>query len=257
MSGGTIIEFAVWFFGAGLWFYVQSSIWESLFHEYVLDITPAHRAFLYRHRRWLPALWHVHYDHNVLHHFRTYRHSYVEQFSHAGDEEALKQVLARQFDPATWRHMVRSRYGATFTSAGHGPYAVPILINLLWLPFAPGWTAAAAMLLANLVFATPYFLFSKWFHLHMHSRFEDMLRDAPWPTRWVLTSPYGVAARVSHFIHHRDSRRNYNLQYGADLVRGRWRAPTHAEWDEMVGIGLVTPAHRAAMEGRRVLLHPF
>jgi hypothetical protein len=251
------MEFFPWFFGAGLVFYVQSSIWESLFHEYILDITPRHRALLYRFRRWLPALWHVHYDHNVLHHFRTYRHSYVEQFRSPEEEQALKTVLAGQLDPFAYRQMVRSRYGATFTWAGVVPYSIPVLVNFLWLLAVPSLAAGAAVVAANLIFATPYFAWSKWMHLHMHSRFEDMLRDAPWPVRLVLCSPYGVAVRISHFVHHRDPRRNYNLQYLADRLRGRWRAPTRAEWDEMVAMGLILPRHRAALEGRSFLLHPF
>jgi hypothetical protein len=251
-----MLEIAAWFFGAGVWFYIQSSIWESLFHEFVLDVTPEHRAFLFRNRSWLPALWHVHFDHNVLHHFRTYRRSYVEQFSHPEEEAELQSVLRRQVDEATFRHMVNSRYGATFTSAGYLPYAAPILLNLAWLPFAPSLAAGCALLAANLVFATPYFVWSKWVHLRMHCRFEEAM-EAPWPLRTILASPYGVATRISHFVHHRDPRRNYNLQYFADRIRGRWRAPTKAEWDEMVAMGLVTPDHRRRFEGRSFLLHPF
>jgi hypothetical protein len=251
------MDILLWFFGMGLWFYIQSSVWESLFHEYILDIGPRQRAFLFRHRRWLPALWHVHYDHNVLHHFRTYRRTYVEQFGAPAEEDELKRVLAGQVDEAAFRQMVRSRYGATFTWAGVLPYSIPILANFLWLPLTPGPAAAGAVIAANLIFATPYFAYSKWIHLHMHSRFEDAMRDAPWPVRLVLRSPYGVAVRISHFVHHRDPKRNYNLQYFADRLRGRWRAPTRAEWDEMIEMGLVLPRHRAALEGRSFLLHPF
>jgi|GEM_PF-1979156 len=257
MAWGAIIEFGLWFLGAGAWFYAQSSMFESLFHEFIFDVTPRHRAFLFKHRRWLPALWHVHYDHNILHHYQTYRTTYVEQFSRPGEEAALQAVIARQVDEATYRQLVKSRYGATFTSEGHLPYAIPILINLLWLLWVPSLAAGVAVVLANLIFATPYFAFSKWIHLHMHSRYEDMLREAPWPARWVLISPYGVAVRISHFVHHRHPARNYNLQYFADLIRGRWIPPSRREWDEMIEMGLVLPRHRIAFEGRSFLLHPF
>ena len=252
-----LAQAAVWFLGAGVWFYIQSSVWESLFHEYLLDIGPRHRALLFRWRRWLPALWHVHYDHNVLHHYRTYRGSYVAQFDTPADEAALQRALRRQVDTATYREMVNSRYGATFTGAGVLPYAIPVALNLAWLLVTPGWPAFVAVFCANLAFATPYFVFSKWIHLHMHSRFDDAMREAPWPVRMVLRSRYGVAVRISHFVHHKSPAWNYNLQYLADRLRGRWRAPVAAEWDEMVEIGLITPKHRASFEGRSFLLHAF
>lgn len=247
---------ALWFVGAGTWFYVQSSFWESLFHQYLLDLTPAQRAWMFRLKRWFPSLWLEHHAHNVLHHFRTYRVSYVEQFSTTAEREALEAVLRKQLDAKAYRQITTTHFGASFQAPGL-PYLAPAILNLAWLPFMPNLTVAMAVLLADLLFGTPYWVFSKWVHLHMHQRFADTMREAPWPLRLILRSDYGLAVRISHFVHHKDPVWNYNLQYVADLIRGCWRAPTVAEWDEMVGIGLITPSHRQKFEGRRFLGHPF
>lgn len=250
-------SFAIAFLGFGTLFYIQSSVWESLFHEFLLDLTPERRAWLHRVKAWWPALWTVHVDHNVLHHYRTYRRSYVAQFSNAEEEARLLATLRRQFDGATVRTFIRSRYGSTFTWAGVVPYAIPTWINLLWLLTLDDGPAILGCGLANLVFSTPYFVFSMWVHFYMHMPFDQAMRKAPLWLRLILASPYGVAVRISHYVHHQDPKVNYNLQYFADRVRGKWRAPTSAEWDEMVAIGLIQPRHRRRLEGNSFLGHPF
>jgi hypothetical protein len=205
----------------------------------------------------VPALWTVHVDHGVLHHYRTYRHSYVEQFADRSEEEALQATLRRQFDHPTAETFIRSKYGSSFTREGVLPYAIPIVLNLLWLPFLPAWPLALGCLAANIVFSTPYFIFSMWVHLYMHMRFDQAMSEAPLWIRVILRSPYGVAVRISHYVHHADPKMNYNLQYLADRLRGRWRAPTTTEWDRMEAIGLIDGGHRRRLEGRSFLGHPF
>jgi hypothetical protein len=251
--GGFLISFC----GFGVAFYAAASLWESLFHEFVLDITPAHRAWLFRMRRWWPSLWTVHVDHNVLHHYRTYRRSYVEMFSRPDEEAYLLAALRRQYSPREVRTFIRSRYGSTFTWDGVLPYAVPLWLGFLWLPLLPSWPAALGCVLANLLCSTPYFVFSMWVHRYMHMRFDQAMRDAPLWLRLILGSPYGVATRISHYVHHQNPRTNYNLQYLADRLRGRWRPPSATDWDRMVAIGLVNADHRLRLEGRSFLGHPF
>lgn len=251
------MEFMLWFVGAGCFFYVQSSIWESLLHEHVLDVGAQRRALFYRLRHVLPMLWFGHFDHNTLHHYRTYRPSYVDQFASPEGEERLKAALAREHSPQIVSERVRSRYGATFTWIGMPMYGLPALLNCGWLFVAPTQTAATALICANVIFATQFLIHSKWVHPYLHMRFHQAIETAPPLLRWLIQTPYGLAIRISHFVHHRQPSCNYNLQYGGDLLRGKWRPPTAAEWDEMVEIGLVTAEHRRRFEGRRFLLHQF
>lgn len=243
--------------GFGALFYLQAALWESLFHEYILDLTPARRERVHRLRRLLPMLWAIHVDHAVLHHHRTFRRSHVEMFSGAGEEARLQAVLRSQFPARIARGFVETRYGSTFTWRGMVPFALPVWLNLCWLLVLPPGPAALGCLAANIVFSTPYLALSKWVHPYMHRRFDDALTEAPSVIGWVLGSTFGLAIRVSHFVHHRDPRVNFNLQFGMDRPRGRWRAPTPGEWDEMLALGLVTPRHRARLEGRTFLGHPF
>jgi hypothetical protein len=250
-------SFILAFLGFGGLFYVQASVWESLFHEFILDLSPARRARLHRFKRWAPSAWLAHVDHGVLHHHRTYRASYVEMFSDPQEEAQLQAVLRRQYPKRIAGTFVRSRYGSTFTWEGVIPYAIPTWLNFLWLAALPGGPAQAGCAAANLVFSTPYFIFSMWAHAYLHMRFDAAMREAPGWLRPILASPYGVAVRISHYVHHQDPTVNYNLQYLADRLRGRWRAPTNREWDTMVALGLITPEHRAQFEGRPFLGHPF
>lgn len=252
-----MLAFISAFLAFGALFYLQASFWESLFHEHLLDLTPARRERVHRLRRNWPMLWAIHVDHAVLHHHRTFRRSYTEMFSEPGEEARLQAVLRRQFPARIARGFTETRYGASFTWRGLIPFAVPVWLNLLCLPLLPTGPTALGCLAANLVFATPYLALSKWVHPYMHQRIADALAEAPPVIRQILGSTYGVATRVSHFVHHRDTRVNFNLQLGADRLRGRWRAPTALEWDEMVAMGLVEARHRARLEGRTFLGHPF
>ncbi len=252
-----MLPFLIAFTGFAVLFHFQASLWESLFHEFVLDISPSRRAWMHSIRRWWPSLWTVHVDHNVLHHYRTYRASYVEMFSRAGEEARLQDALRRQFTPGAVRTFTKSRYGSTFTWYGVVPFAVPVWLGFVWLPVLNSWPEALGCVLANLLFSTPYFAFSMWLHPYLHMRFDRATRESPLWLRLILASPYGVAVRISHYVHHQDPRVNYNLQYGADRLRGRWRAPTAAEWDSMIAMGLIEARHRLRLEGRGFIGHRF
>lgn len=252
-----MLDFLLALLGFGLLFYVQASFWESLFHEYVLDLTPALRVWGYRHRALWPSLWRAHVDHAVIHHHMTFRRSYTEMFSHPDEETRLRGILERQYPPKNAETFRRSRYGASFTWEGLLLVGAPLWLNFLWLLALPTTPAMAGCVAANLVFSTPYLIFSKWVHPYMHMRFDAAMQAAPPPLRLILKSPYGVATRVSHYVHHQDPRTNFNLQYLADLLRGRWRQPNASEWEQMIALGLIEPRHRQRLEGRRFLLHPF
>jgi len=252
-----MLDFLLAFLGFGLLFYLQATFWESLFHEYVLDLTPALRARRFQMRKLWPSLWRAHIDHAVIHHHMTFRRSYTEMFSRPEEEARLKGILERQYALKDARTFTRSRYGASFTWEGLLLVGVPVWLNFLWLLALPTIPAMAGCVAANLLFSTPYLVFSKWVHPYMHMRFDLAMQAAPPALRLILGSPYGVATRVSHYVHHQDPRTNYNLQYLADLLRRRWRRPSASEWDQMIALGLIEPRHRQRLEGRRFLFHPF
>jgi hypothetical protein len=252
-----MLEFLVTFGSFGLLFHIQASFWESLFHEYVLDLTPARRIQRFRTRAIWTGLWRAHVDHAVLHHHMTFRHSYIEMFRHPEEEVRLRGILERQYPLKDARTFTRSQYGASFTWKGLLLFGAPLGLNFLWLFVLPTPTAVAGCVAANLLFSTPYLIFSKWVHPYMHMRFDLAMHAAPPLLRLILGSTYGVAIRVSHYVHHQDPRTNYNLQYLADLVRGRWRRPRATEWDQMIALGLIEPRHRQRLEGRSFLFHSF
>jgi hypothetical protein len=239
-----------------LLFYAFASFWESLFHQYILDVIPRTKVARFKLHRWLPDLWFACFSHNVVHHYQTFRTSYVTQFRDRREEVALQQRLKGILGAADCDEVVASRYGLSFTWSSSRYFGLPLVLNLGWIALCPTQATALMVLLANLLGTLPYLIMSKYVHPYLHKPITN-IDTAPRLMRVFLRSRYGLAIRVSHFVHHRDPSRNYNLQLLADLVRGRWRAPSRSEWDEMVRIGLVSEDYRLALEGHRVLLHPF
>ena len=237
-------------------FYAFASSWESLFHQYILDVVPRTKVQRFRYHRWLPDLWFACFSHNVVHHYQTFRTSYVRQFRDHHEEAALRQKLTDVLGPADFDDVVASRFGLSFTWSSSRYFGLPFVLNFGWVVLCPTESAAMAVALANVLGTLPYLILSKYVHPHLHTPFAG-IDAAPRVMRALLRSRYGLAIRIGHFVHHRDPTCNYNLQLFADLARGRWRAPSHSQWDEMVRIGLVTDAHRHALEGSSVLLHPL
>jgi hypothetical protein len=247
----------LYFAAFGILFYAQSSLWESVFHEYVLDVRPRARLAGLRHSRWLSDVWYGAFSHGTLHHYLTFRNDYARQFADEAERTALMARLSAFLTPAQFRDAVSAQYGNSLTWASTRYCGLPIWLNLLWLFAAPGPGEAAAIAIADLTCATPYLLFSKYVHPYLHEAYDSAIARAPSPVRHLLRSRYGLAMRVSHFVHHRHPTHNFNLHIGADIPRRRWLPPTDEEWTIMLRIGLIKPIHRARLRARPLLGHGF
>jgi hypothetical protein len=115
-----MLDFILALTGFGLLFHVQASFWESLFHEHVLDLTPERRVRFHTLRGIWPRLWATHFDHGVLHHYRTFRQSYVEMF-HDADEEARLQS-----QPTTLRVVAPGQSGGGAGLVSQPSISVPV-----------------------------------------------------------------------------------------------------------------------------------
>ena len=254
-------EFVILLFGPfilGLAFsYAGATTFESFFHDQILDISKERAALFYRLRKVAPGFWNIHVAHGVLHHHKTFKSSYARQFDEPGERARLITQLRRGFSDRTVEDFCKSKFGASFTPKGYIFYGFPIYAPPLVSAFFLPPISVAAIALASMIAASPFFIFSRWAHPFMHMRFAEMSDRAPRWIRIILSSDYGVAIRISHWVHHRHPRYNLNLQYGADLIRGRFRAPSATEYDAMVRDGVIEPRHRRRFEGRRFLLHPF
>jgi hypothetical protein len=247
----------LYFVAFGALFYLQSSLWESLVHEYLLDVRPRTRLAGLRRSGLLCDLWLGAFIHGTLHHYLTFRTGYTRQFAAPADRGALVDRLHTALTPIQAQAAVAAQFGNSFTFASTKYFGIPVFLNLLWLLVAPGPAEAAAVVLADVIFATPYLVFSKYMHPYLHATYDSAIAEAALPLRLLLRSRYGLAMRVSHFVHHRHPTRNFNLHIGVDLLRRRWLPPSEAEWAEMLRIGLIHPAHRAALQARPVLCHRF
>ena len=253
----TIVSASWYFLGFGVLFYVTSTLWESVFHEYYLDARPYGRLARFQHRRWLTDFWFGCFSHGSLHHYLTFRQCYTKQFSSAAEKDRLMERLAEGLTPSQLRAAAAGCFGNTMPWSQMLYFGVPIYINFLWLAVAPGPTEAIAIALANAVFATPYLICSKFVHPFLHDRYGHAIARASWPIRIVLRSRYGLEIRVSHFVHHRHPSRNFNLQIGGDLMRRRWLPPSDADWADMMRLGIVEPEHKQRLLAYAKLGHRF
>jgi hypothetical protein len=251
-----IRSFAV-FLGFGLIFYLQSSLWESLFHEYVLDVRPWSRVGKHEASRWLRSWWFCAFEHGNVHHYLTYVHNYTQRFRSHQDEQKLATILSRRLSPKELRSMQACQYGASITWFGARYFMLPVYLNLMWIFAADGVANTLAVILADLIFGIPFVLFSKFVHPFLHLRYDDLRTPTSWLMRAFLCSSYGLAMRVLHFVHHRVPTRNYSLQIGADILRGRWLPPTEMDWENMLRIGLIAPEHRVILQRHPLLGHRF
>lgn len=252
-----VSEFFAAFLIAAPLSYLAATFFESLFHDQILDVSAARARFYFRIRKYLPGFWNIHVAHGVLHHHRTFVTSFGIQFAGPDERERLLCKLRRSYPTETVKDFERASFGNTFTAKGVVFYTIPVYVPPLLAATVLPLHMVMGVALASCMTSFPFFVLSKWIHPYLHMPFEEALLKAPVWVRAVITSPYGVAIRISHWVHHAEPRYNMNLQYGADLIRRRFRAPTVAEWDEMLAQEIILPCHRARFEGRRFLLHPF
>lgn len=237
--------------------YLAASFFESLFHDQILDVSAQRARFYFKIRKYFPGFWNIHVAHGVLHHHQTYKKSFAEQFSTPSDRQNLIEKLQKGNTRETVSDFVNSNFGNTFTKKGFIFYSIPVYIPIIFsLLFIPPHQAAAISI-ASFISGTPFFILSKWVHPYLHMTYEESLRCAPPWIRHIISSRYGVAIRISHWVHHREPRYNLNLQYGADLLRGRFRPPTPSQWTEMLLQGVILPEHQAMFENRLFLGHRF
>lgn len=215
--------------------YVTATLSESLLHRCVGHASPRMR------RAWrrLPLLGgmlkSVHFGHSVIHHHRTYALNHVTQFRDVEDRHCLDERLS-----ATRQDWVRRvRYGLLTDLFGAGCYvvlpaiacaAVGIVPRLIWSFWY--WFAAVVPLVL-----TP--MLSRLVHPHLHQPLETAVKDAGPIVRWLLNTDYGLWLRQTHFVHHCDPTRNFNLLPGGDYLLGTYRLPNARECEEMRSLGLL------------------
>lgn len=217
MWGGHLVALAVG--------YIMATVLESLYHD-VLQHAP---------RSSLVARRFVRVVHTDVHHHRTYRASHVQQWTGPEERARVDAWVEAQHGASMAAAVRHDDYGLAWNASFALTVAavmLPPYALLLPLLGAVGTGVAALPALAVAACST-------YVHTYLH-RPLSALRTAPLWTRLFLSSWYGRQLYVSHFLHHRNWRSNFNFfLLGGDWLRGTWRRPSADETREMKRIGII------------------
>lgn len=220
--------------------YFFATIFESALHRWFGHARSAGR------RRWKrfpgisSVLSAVYYSHAVIHHGKTFRANHVTQFRNMDEKARLDEELFANGN----RGVIHVCYGLITNVEGAIyfvviPFIAVSLCSLcLFRCLAPSFLLTASIP----IMLTP--LLSQFLHPFLHLPIADAVDVAPRITGWLLQTRYGQWARMSHFVHHRHVRYNFNLLPGGDYLMRTFKAPTEVEIAEMQSIGLVEKENR-------------
>lgn len=212
--------------------YVIATVVESYVHQHVGHASPQTVA-RWKHRSGVCGfLAQINYAHNVVHHQQTFRRDFVTQFCSGDERRQLDSELAAL--GAEGKRIIRSNYGLQLQDLGALVFFAPLVPVLPWLGSQRFiWTAIGA----TMALALPPML-SHFIHPYLHLPYEQVVRQSPMRTGWLLRRRHFRLIAQHHFVHHRHPRTNFNLLLGGDWLRGCHRRADAQQREEMRQLGL-------------------
>jgi hypothetical protein len=246
-----------------------SSLHESFVHEYLGHARTKTREFWKRHPRIFLPLVEGFWLHHVVHHGKTYRDGYLEQFGKSLDRDKVDawgpEVFYRMFDakdqewvrkrlpPGTLiEHLHAAEYGLGAVSVVKFASTVFPLVLLVFCA-APFWMAVSAAV--PMLFVYP--AMSNTLHRRiMHVPQDGTVSvDRPEASKsWFVGTAALKALERWHWMHHEYIYCNYNLLVLADFFRrGARRKPSEQDLEKMAREGLSMDECSATVRFRRFL----
>lgn len=226
--------------------YITATVSESLLHRCV-----GHASVRSRQRsRVIPFLFRfvttLHFGHTVVHHKKTFRSNHVTQFTDHMEREQLDTELV-----ATGRGVfIRTQYGLITDVIGTLYFAAPPLFLCMTTSFLLLSRLSPTFLIAAAVPISWPPLLSRFLHPLLHRPCKVAKVEAGPFVAWLLSTRYGRWARITHYVHHRHPRYNFNLLPGGDFLLGCYRAPRKSELADMKAIGLLESSDDKVSENR-------
>jgi hypothetical protein len=230
-----------------------ASLGESYIHQYIGHAKAKVHAVWRRHPRTFMVLIIGFFLHHVVHHGKTYREGYLEQFGESLDPNAVDtwapEAFYRLFDAKDQAYvrkaMPAERIIEELHKADYGLGAVStVAFACLMLPLvavvfvvAPLWMALSAALPMLIIFP----MMSDFIHRHMMHLPQDgvvVVRHDSSPS-WLVGTAYMKALERWHWMHHEYIYCNYNLFVLADFFRGVNRTPSPKDRQKMAAEGLI------------------
>ena len=198
--------------------YFLATLWEHYLHKQVLH------ASAKRTKRWKESsfsfyrlLYKGYYSHHVVHHKLTFQQHYHLQFNSQKEQEKLDNFLIKKFGETE----SKQNYGLTINTLYE--YAMFILPAFFLLPILAFFLEFYQLVIFTVPLVLPLLL-SKYIHPILHDNLENK--------SWVYNNFYTRKIYETHYIHHLDDSKNFNLLLGGDWVmgtcgKGREREPNN------------------------------
>jgi len=199
------MEVLVFFLG-----YLVATLWEHYQHKHILH---ANNTTV---KKWQNSSFWVHqvlyrggyYAHHVVHHKLTFQTEYTIQFDSKEEQEKLDRFLIKKFGK-TDREQA---YGLTINTIYE--YIMFLLPAFFLLPILAFYLDFFQLLIFALPLTFPLLL-SKYIHPVLHEKLEEK--------SWVYNNWYVRLIYETHYIHHQDDSKNFNLLWGGDWLLGTYK----------------------------------
>jgi hypothetical protein len=189
--------------------YLVATLWEHYQHKHILHADGA------KVKRWKNSSFWVHqvlyrggyYAHHVVHHQKTFQKEYTRQFDSVEQREKLDAFLIKKFGKTD----SEQNYGLTINTVYE--YAMFVLPAFFLLPIL----AFSLEFYQLVIFAVPLvlpLLLSKYIHPVLHENRENR--------HWIYNNFYTRKIYETHYIHHQDDSKNFNLLLGGDWIMGTY-----------------------------------
>jgi hypothetical protein len=223
-------HYVTWFIFGFVAGYCLVTLFESLFHDWILHAGRAFRRLQSRCPRMLFVFSQGFRSHTLVHHGSTFKKDHVTQFT----DEPHQQQVDHSLSDSAGRRIVHERYGVTIKFRSILFFLVPLTpFVAIAASFAP-WACLVGFLIPIALYPT----MSGIVHPYLHMTYTDAITSSPWWLRPVLKTPYIRFLWRYHWLHHQYPQHNFNLLLGGDFLRRVNRAPTDSEIKEMEAIGI-------------------
>jgi hypothetical protein len=204
--------------------FLSATVTESLGHRFTGHPGPRQRRLYLKY----PRLFHIflkpYYQHLVIHHHRTFKGNFFDQFRDELEKKELDTWISRKFSKQFSELIWVERYNLTLKGiSGTLPFAIPFTAGPLLIGMVFGWTAFFASLLTAFI---PVWM-SKFIHPLVHLPEETHLAHPL--IQWLMKTSYMKMVFKNHYLHHQQLETNFNLLLGGDYIVGHHRAPTIEE----------------------------
>ena len=195
--------------------YLIATLWENILHNKILHTKKNTIHFWKRNKHiWLfKQLYYGYYTHHVIHHQRTFKNNYTEQFINDREKDSLNEDLLKRFGKTEEKR----DYGLTIgTYKEYIMFNIPLIFFVFLIYYFTNNFVYIFIFIIPSILAT---IFSKFIHPYLHKNFTNN-------KSFLTHNKYFKLIYINHYIHHQDDTKNFNLLPGGDYILNTYLEPS-------------------------------